>query len=72
MGKAHHKTDPDTYRGLGTRTDKKERGRLLQLFLNYSKSDKLKITEQMCNAAIDIFHANKGRKEAQEKLKKAF
>ena len=72
MSKAKHKTDSDTYRGLGTRTDAKERGRLLQLFLNYSKSDKPKITEQMCVAAIDIYHANKARIEAEEQRRKAF
>lgn len=72
MSKARHKTDSDSYRGLGTRTDKKDRGRLLQLFLNYSKSDKPKITDQMCSAAIDIYHANKARIEAETKAKSAF
>lgn len=72
MSKAKHKTDPETYRGLGTRSDEKERGRLLQLFLNYSASDKKKITLDMCNAAISIFHANKAHKEAEEQKKKAF
>jgi hypothetical protein len=32
LAKARHKTDPDTYRGLGTRTNEKERGRLVELF----------------------------------------
>lgn len=72
MSKARHKTDPDTYRGLGTRTGQKERGRLLQLFLNYSKSEKPGITEQMCNAAIEIYTANKASKIAEEKRRKAF
>jgi hypothetical protein len=72
MAKAHHKNDPETYRGLGTREDSKERGRLLYLFLNYSKSDKPKITEPMCNAAIDAFHSNADVIESEEKLKRAF
>jgi len=72
MSKAHHKTDPENYRGLGTRTDEKERGRLLQLFLDYSNSDKKKITQEMCNSSIDTYHANKSSKEAEEKRKKAF
>ena len=72
MGKARHKTDSDTYRGLGTRNDKKEVGRVLQLFVNYSSSPKPKITEQMCNAAIDVFHANEGIINSQKKRREAF
>ncbi len=72
MSKAKHKTDPETYRGLGTRMEKKERGRLLQLFLEYSKSEKHKITIDMCNAAIEIYHANRASIEAEEKKKNAF
>lgn len=72
MGKAHYKTDPETYRGLATRTDQKERGRVLQLFLQYSASPKPKITEQMCNAAIEIFHANQGSINSEKKRQEAF
>ncbi|MGD0204548.1 MAG: hypothetical protein ABSC20_11675, partial [Candidatus Bathyarchaeia archaeon] len=72
MAKAKHKSDLDTYRGLGTREDAKERGRLLYLWLNYSNSDKPKVTEQMCNAAIDIFHSNMDNIAAEEKRKRAF
>lgn len=60
------------YRGLGTRSDTTERGRLLHLFLGYSLSPKPKITEQMCNNAIEIFHSNKDRIKAEENKKKAF
>jgi hypothetical protein len=60
--------DPPNYRGLGTRTDAKDRGRLVQLFLGYSKSDKKTITLEMCNAAIKFYHA----KILQEKAEKAF
>ena len=72
MANAHHKSDPETYRGLGTREDSKERGRLLYLWLNYSDSDKPKITEQMCVAAISVFHSNSDTIEAEEKRKRAF
>ena len=72
MSKAKHKFDSDTYRGLGTRNDEKERGRLLHLFLGYSSSTKPKITEQMCNAAISIFHSNDDVIKAEEKRKRAF
>ena len=68
----HNKLDSDTYRGLGTRTDTKERGRLLQLFLGYSRSDKKKITLDMCNAAIIKFHSLEDKKNAIKWDKKAF
>jgi hypothetical protein len=32
LAKGHHKSDPPNYRGLGYRTDAKERGRLVELF----------------------------------------
>ena len=38
LAKAKHKTDPENYRGLGTRTDMKERGRLTELF--YAQAEK--------------------------------
>jgi hypothetical protein len=73
MAKSKHKTlDTDSYRGLGTRSDNNERGRLLQLFLDYSKSPKQKITQDMCNASIHMFHANLDRKRAEEKTKKSY
>ena len=68
----HKKLDSESYRGLGTRSDDKERGRLLQLFLEYSQSPKPRITEPMCNASIEIFHSNLDRKKAQESRKRAF
>jgi predicted CopG family antitoxin len=72
MAKSKHKLDSESYRGLGTRSDNSERGRLLQLFLDYSKSPKSKITEQMCNASISMFHSNFDRKKAEESTKKAY
>jgi hypothetical protein len=32
LAKGRHKTDPENYRGLGYRTDPKERGRFVELF----------------------------------------
>jgi hypothetical protein len=32
LSRARHRTDPDNYRGLGFRTDPKERGRMVELF----------------------------------------
>lgn len=73
MAKSKHKIlDPESYRGLGTRSNNSERGRLLQLFLDYSRSGKPTITEQMCNASIAMFHSNQDRKKAEESAKKAY
>lgn len=60
------------YRGLGVRNDPTERGRLLYLFLAYSGSSKPKITELMCNSAIQIYHSNNDRIRAEESKKEAF
>lgn len=74
MANSKHKIiDADkNYRGLGTRSDSSERGRLLHLFLGYSSSPKAKITEAMCNAAIKIYHANKDSISSKEEKAKAF
>jgi len=74
MQKARHSLiDQNTsYRGLGTRTDENDRGRLLQLFIEYSNSEKPRVTLDMCNAAIEIYHSNKARYDADLKRKKAF
>ena len=74
MTNARHKIiDADkNYRGLGTRSDPSERGRILYLFLAYSDSPKPKITEQMCNNAIEIFHSNKDKIKAEENKRRAF
>lgn len=73
MAKSKHKAlDSESYRGLGTRSDNNERGRLLQLFLDYSKSQKPKINQQMCEASISMFHSNLDRKKAEESTKKAY
>lgn len=60
------------YRGLATRSDSTERGRLLLLFLEYSKSSKGKISEPMCNSAIETFHSNRDKIRSEENRKKAF
>lgn len=72
MSQSKHKSDLETYRGLGTRNDEKERGRILHLFLAYSNSTKPKITKDMCDSAIDIFHSNDDKIRAEEKKKRAF
>ncbi len=60
----NHKLDPATYRGLGTRSDAKERGRLIMIFLVYSKdSSGTKIDKSLLDKSVLYFHANKMKKE---------
>lgn len=67
MSKArNNKYDSDTYRGLGTRYNDKERGRLLQFFYRYSRSDKENITLNLYNAAINIYHHKKESKSIKK------
>jgi hypothetical protein len=56
LANGRHKTDPPNYRGLGYRTDAKERGRLTELFfLQTEKGDG--ITKANIEVAIAKFHA---------------
>ena len=56
LAKGRHKSDPGNYRGLGYRTDAKERGRLTELFfLQAEKGDG--ITKSNIEVAIAKFHA---------------
>ena len=66
LAKGRHKTDPENYRGLGYRTDAKERGRMAELFFLQAE-DGGKITASKIDLAIKKFHA----KEAQLEVSKA-
>lgn len=69
LAKARHKTDPENYRGLGTRTDAKERGRMAELF--YFQAEKgVGITKDLANAAIAKYYAKQAVIEADEASKK--
>lgn len=64
LAKARHKTDPDNYRGLGTRTDAKERGRLAELF--YFQAEKgTGITKELAEASIARYYAKQAMLEAK-------
>lgn len=63
--------DPDTYRGLGTRNDPKELGRMLEMFIiQATQSNKKRITKDLANAAIQSYHAKKATHEAQKMIGK--
>lgn len=70
MAKARHKSDPENYRGLGTRNDAKERGRCVEVF--YLQAEKGSgITPNILDVAIKRYHkkqANIELLEAEEKI----
>jgi hypothetical protein len=69
MAKGRHKTDPENYRGLGTRTDKKELGRLSELF--YLQTEKGSgISQPLIDLAIKKYHAKIASIEVMEAEKK--
>ena len=64
-------TDPDTYRGLGTRSSPSELGRMLEVFVVYAtKAVKKRITKELANAAIQSYEAKKATYEADRVLGK--
>ena len=71
MSEAKHSKDTTAYRGLASRSNEKERGRLAQFFFQYANSENKKIDKELYNAAIQIYHFNKDR-EKIEKARSAF
>lgn len=59
--------DPEAYRGLGTRSDSKERGRLAMIFLEYSKEQSKDVIDKaLLERAVRFYHANKMRSEGDK------
>jgi len=73
MSIAKHHTDDPTYRGLGTRSTRKDKGRLVQLFLlNSTKESKKGLSKEMIEAAIKGYEALlaiEEKKKAESKIK---
>lgn len=65
MAKGRHKTDPENYRGLGTRADKKELGRLSELFFLQAEKG-AGITSALVDLAIKKYHAKLATLEVEE------
>lgn len=55
LAKGRHKSDVDAYRGMGSRTDPKERARFVELFFLQAESGK-GISKQMIDFAIKKYH----------------
>ena len=71
LSKACHKgVDPDTYRGLGTRSSAGELGRMLEVFLVLAEKGKKRITLDLANAAIQSYEAKKAGEKAKRALEK--
>jgi hypothetical protein len=67
MSIAKHHSDEPTYRGLGTRSSKKDKGRLVQLFLLNSKTESKKgLSKEMIEAAIKGYEAIVAHEEAEK------
>lgn len=65
MTKAKHKSDPENYRGLGTRADMKERGRLVELF--FAQTEKGEgINFSLADYAVKNYHMKIAAIEAKE------
>jgi hypothetical protein len=62
LAKGRHKTDSDTYRGLGYRTDAKERARFAELFFLQAE-DGEGITPKAIEVAIKQYHAKQANLE---------
>jgi hypothetical protein len=56
LAKGRHKTDAENYRGLGYRTDAKERGRMTELFFLQAEKGE-GITTSTVDVAIKRYHA---------------
>jgi len=72
MGKGRHKSDPENYRGLGTRYDAKERGRCVELFYYQAETGR-GITPQVVDAAIKRHYTKQAKLEqlvAEQKVDK--
>ncbi len=73
MSIAKHHTDDPTYRGLGARSTKKDKGRLVQLFLlNSKKESKKGLSKEMIEAAIKGYEAIlavEEKEKAESKIK---
>jgi hypothetical protein len=66
LAKGSHRGDPDTYRGLGYRTDPQERGRMVEVFYIQAESGR-GITKNIIDAGISAWAAKDAKLEAIKK-----
>jgi hypothetical protein len=70
LAKGKHKSDSDNYRGLGYRTDAKERGRLVELFYAQAENGG-GITPSAIDIAIQEYHIKQARVEVEKTKERA-
>lgn len=70
LAKGRHKTDAQNYRGLGYRTDPRERGRFVELFFLQSEDGK-GITPSSIDIAIKQYHVKQGQLDVMDARAKA-
>jgi hypothetical protein len=70
LAKGHHKSDSDNYRGLGYRTDAKERGRFVELFYLQGEHGG-GVTPSAIDIAIQEYHIKQARVEVEKTKEKA-
>ncbi len=58
-----HHTDSDTYRGVGTRSDKKELGRMAEVFVQFVENAKPTLTKLLIELALKSYHAKLAKAE---------
>jgi hypothetical protein len=68
LAKGRHKTDADNYRGLGYRTDAKERGRFVELFHQQAEKGE-GIDSGLITVAIAKYHAKQAELDVQKAVK---
>lgn len=66
----HSPTDPENYRGLGSRTDPQERGRFAELFFIQAEEGK-GINKQWVDTAVKQYHAKDSQLAAEAAREKA-
>jgi hypothetical protein len=70
LASGRHRTDESNYRGLGNRTDPRERAQMVELFNILAEKD-VKINSQNVKAAISLYFGKKNLLDAEAALKKA-
>ncbi|MFN0157085.1 MAG: hypothetical protein ACKVRP_03315 [Bacteroidota bacterium] len=70
MSDYKHHSDKKTYRGLGTRSDKRERGRLAEVFLVYSQKEEKYLTAALIDLAVSQYHTKLSTEDVRKKAAK--
>lgn len=70
LSTSRHHSDPDTYRGVGTRIDKKELSRMAEVFIQFVESNRDSINKNIIDAALKSCHAKIANEDAEKAKRK--